>query len=109
MSAENNIVYGSSSLGIIVMSDTTALVLSNNLSSHNVTNYRDDSGVAVLVNNKFGDQYDPRFTNPGGGNFSLQTGSDAIDAGLSIPSLTTDIAGTTRPRGAAYDIGAYEF
>jgi len=110
MSAKNNIIYGSGSLGIMVMSDTVAnVVLSNNLSSNNLVNFRDDTGRVVLTNNKIGNQYNPRFTNPGAGSFLLQTGSDAIDAGMTISSLTRDFAGTARPRGAGYDIGAYEF
>jgi hypothetical protein len=40
--------------------------------------------------------------------FHLQSGSPAINAGLTIASVTDDYAGTTRPKGSAYDIGAYE-
>src|SRR6266496_711164 len=43
-----------------------------------------------------------------GVDFSLQTGSPAIDAGTTLSSVTTDIEGTGRPAGAAYDMGAYE-
>ena len=109
-SAKNNIIFNHSSLGIIVLSNTTTnVVISNNLSSNNGTNYRDDSGRAILSNNKFGNQYNPQFANAAAGNFWLLTGSDAIDAGVAIPGLTTDFAGVGRPRGGAYDIGAYEF
>jgi hypothetical protein len=43
------------------------------------------------------------------GNFHLQSGSPAIDAGTTISTLATDLDGVSRPQGAAYDIGAYEF
>jgi hypothetical protein len=38
----------------------------------------------------------------------LKAGSPAIDAGLFLPDVTTDIAGVSRRQGLAYDIGCYE-
>ncbi len=35
--------------------------------------------------------------------------SPAIDKGLSLPTARIDFDGTTRPKGRAYDIGAYEY
>jgi len=52
----------------------------------------------------------PMFTNIGNDDFTLQSGSPAIDAGsqtgLSIPNL--DLAGNTRVNGSAIDMGCYE-
>lgn len=48
------------------------------------------------------------FVNAAGGNYSLVAGSPAIDAGVAIPEVTVDRAGTRRPQGAGYDVGAYE-
>lgn len=51
---------------------------------------------------------DPRFMNPGGGDFRLQANSPAIGAGVSLPVLD-DFAGNLRPwdgRGTA--VGAFE-
>jgi hypothetical protein len=42
-------------------------------------------------------------------NFHLQSASPAINAGLTISTLLTDLDGVSRPQGPAYDIGAYEF
>lgn len=42
-------------------------------------------------------------------NFQLQQSSPCIDKGMTIAEVTTDIAGTARPLGTAYEIGAYEF
>jgi hypothetical protein len=42
------------------------------------------------------------------GNFRVQIGSPAINAGETLPSVTVDHEGTSRPQGGAYDIGAYE-
>jgi hypothetical protein len=51
---------------------------------------------------------DPLFVSPGT-NFQLQSSSPAIDKAVSVAGLGMDILGTSRPQGAALDIGAYEF
>jgi hypothetical protein len=38
----------------------------------------------------------------------LRAGSPAADQGVTIPWLTVDLDGRTRPQGSAYDIGAFE-
>ena len=55
-----------------------------------------------------------RFVNESGGDVRLLAGSPAIDAGVSTNAadlglIVSDLDGLTRPQGAAYDIGAYEF
>jgi hypothetical protein len=40
--------------------------------------------------------------------YRLKAGSPAANAGTSLSLVTDDIAGTPRPQGGAYDIGAYE-
>jgi hypothetical protein len=52
---------------------------------------------------------DPKFASIGSRDFHLLSGSPAIDAGIAISGLTTDIEGTARPQGSANDLGAYEF
>lgn len=52
---------------------------------------------------------DPLFLDPVNGDFRLQAGSPAINAGVTLPEVTTDILGIPRPQGSAYDIGAYEY
>jgi parallel beta-helix repeat protein len=49
------------------------------------------------------------FTNPGGGIFTVQSGSVAINSGTPVSGVTRDYIGTTRPQGSGYDLGAYEF
>jgi len=57
----------------------------------------------------------PLFVNPGNGDLRLQTmfdgyfaDSPALDAGATGLPTFEDSAGTARPQGAGYDIGAYE-
>ncbi len=54
-------------------------------------------------------QADPQFLNTiaGGENFRLQPTSPCTNAGIDV-GLTRDYVGTTVPRGAAPDVGAYE-
>jgi hypothetical protein len=54
---------------------------------------------------------DPLFVAPAWGkegNYHLQSGSPAIDAGTSQSAPSTDLEGKARPQGAGYDVGCYE-
>jgi len=52
---------------------------------------------------------DPMFINPASGDFRLQGGSPAIDAGITLAEVLNDFDGISRPHGSGYDIGAYEY
>ncbi|MCC5635522.1 right-handed parallel beta-helix repeat-containing protein [Nostoc sp. CHAB 5844] len=52
---------------------------------------------------------DPKLLNPENADFRLQSTSPAIDKGLVWSMLKTDLVGKSRPTGAGYDIGAYEY
>jgi hypothetical protein len=49
---------------------------------------------------------DPMFISPG--KYQIASTSPAIDRGLTITDLKTDLEGTPRPQGPAYDMGAHE-
>ena len=50
------------------------------------------------------------FVNPSAKDFHLKAGSPAIDRGINLSSyFTTDKDGISRPQGAGWDIGAYEY
>jgi hypothetical protein len=49
------------------------------------------------------------FVDVNANNYGLVAGSVAIDAGVAVPGVTSDRAGTSRPQGATYDVGAYEW
>jgi hypothetical protein len=84
----NNIVVGNRSKQIFTTNGTS---LTGSNIHHNLT-----SG-------------DLRFVNPNVDDFHLKTGSPAINAGVTSSAFKTDKDGSTRPVGAAWDIGAYEF
>jgi len=42
-------------------------------------------------------------------NVRLRAGSSFIDAGMSLDAPTEDLSRNVRPRGAGYDVGAYEY
>jgi hypothetical protein len=54
---------------------------------------------------------DANFENPGSSNFAPKSGSPLIDAGTDVKSrgIDFDINNRSRPKGSAFDIGAYEF
>jgi hypothetical protein len=53
---------------------------------------------------------DPRFVNPGASDFQLRSASPCIDAGRDVSVVVArDLLGVTRPQGAAFDLGAFEF
>jgi hypothetical protein len=49
------------------------------------------------------------FVNVSANNYALVPGSAAVDAGSTIPDVTADRIGVSRPQGRAYDVGAYEY
>lgn len=107
---DNNIVFGNGGAGIFVEDTTVAdQTCRNNLSVKNGGgDLVDRFQKAVGTNNLIGDQFDPRFVDAAAHDYRLRAGSSAIDAGLTIETLTTDARGNSRPQGVAFDIGAYE-
>jgi hypothetical protein len=68
------------------------------------------SGSGITVTNPVVGK-DPLFMGPTSYNFHLQPGSPAFNTGTSVVSayVTQDYDGISRPRGALYDIGAFEY
>ncbi|MDR6550431.1 Ig-like domain-containing protein [Paenibacillus qinlingensis] len=49
------------------------------------------------------------YDSAGGGNYHIKYTSPAIDSGVPDDAPAVDLDGKTRPRGAGFDIGAYEY
>lgn len=116
---QNNIVsnsaYGVSSLRL--QGTITGSLISNNLYFNSngtaITHNWDNHGTYTLslVKSALGIESESIYANPmfASGGYNLQGTSPAINMGVEIPVVTTDILGITRPQGRAYDIGAYEY
>ncbi len=107
---ESNVEHRSHQLWV----KSSAWVVRNNLfySSKGTPAIRTEQGITPTLSNNL-TEGDPLFVSvdPASGDFlKLKAGSPAIDAGFDLRTIfTTDRAGTTRPQGAAHDIGAYEY
>ena len=108
---------------IMIYSEVSRIILSNNLyipgSNGKVGKlgnvyYSTYSDWEHAVNNKNSHSeknsfvLNPRFTNPENDDFSLQSGSPAIDSGTNV-ELMQDFIGNLVPAGIAPDIGALEY
>jgi hypothetical protein len=89
------------------------VVITNNVASGQLLlSGADGSPVTTLPpgmsesNNRFAT--DPMFVNPAAYDFHLRLGSPAIDWGLSLSEVLSDIEWRSRPQGSGYDVGAYE-
>lgn len=99
----NNTFYGNMH-GVWIISSSNAEV-KNNIVYNNGSGIINDATNTALLNNFTSD---PQFADATRFDLSLRTGSPAIDAGVALSAVTTDIRGVSRPQGGAYDVGAYE-
>jgi hypothetical protein len=103
----NNTCYDSDAAGVYVEHDTgPGTIIKNNIAYMTQNGILDTAGTAIISNNL---TTNPSFVDPANANFRLQSGSPAIDNGVTISSITTDISGVPLPQGCCYDIGAYEY
>mgnify|MGYP000979812208 CR=1 FL=1 len=120
----NNIMLTDSDDGsaLSVGSTTTNVVAKNNIMDGSPVAYR--GGVSEnniftslmwmqdagdLGPGEFQATREALFVDPANLDFRLRDSSPAIDAGVAIPGLTRDFAGTPVPQGAAPDAGAFEY
>lgn len=133
----NTVLWGNKTLdkdgnpvdtGIFGFLDNTNCVINNSAFSPALdpANYTQDANIALQADNDSQDNAKgPGFvaqtsfyglpisaediTEVETADWSLKSTSGLIDLGKTVADLTTDIAGTLRPQGSAYDIGAYEY
>jgi hypothetical protein len=99
----NTIIAGHQSVGITVTTGSTA-TLKATLWYNNGTD-TGGGGTVIKSTNITGN---PAFASPSAWDYHLTSTSAAIDRGVDA-GVTTDIDGDSRPLGAGYDIGAYEY
>jgi hypothetical protein len=103
----NNIAYDNKTNGIIESGKVgTGNRYVNNLVASSGTAWKVKGSVTGSISSN------PLFVNyqpNGSGNYRLSSSSPAIDRGNATNAPKVDIAGVARPRGAAFDIGAYEY
>lgn len=105
---QNNIFHEPRSTAITIRGGST---LANVAITYNLTttaSITDDTPVGLALTDN-GLNTDLRLVNATGLDFNLRSTSPAIDAGLTLSEVSWDFDGRSRPRGAASDIGAYEF
>jgi hypothetical protein len=100
----------------LVMRNTVFAGFSKRMSNGTLTGVDDDydlyfspAGTLGYTPGPHSLKVDPLFVNPSNGDYHLQAQSLAIDSGTSLPQVTTDLDGNSRPQGVAYDMGAYEY
>jgi hypothetical protein len=102
----NNTIYSTSS-GSAISNNVDNTQIKNNIMWQNSSNIT-GSGSTVEATNL---TTDPSFVVGSPVNavdFQVNSGSNALDAGTTVSSVTNDFLEVPRPQGGAYDIGAYE-
>jgi peptidoglycan hydrolase-like protein with peptidoglycan-binding domain len=121
----NNTIVGTTASGIFLASKAAFIVennildggdvhlpgatVRNNLYTRLIFNQKARYGWSLAPGEIVANGADSVLVNPGARDYHLKAGSPAIDAGISIPSVTVDVDGRSRPQGKGTDIGAYEF
>lgn len=115
----NNTFYAIGGAAIDLTNAASGSVIENNIFS-NVSGSDISASGTVTERNNLRDGTSPLFVNPAGGDFRLQSSSPAIGAGVASTtysgfqsvygsSIAVDRAGSVRPAGGSWDVGAYEF
>ena len=99
----NNLVTDSDTYGIDVAAGGFSRFAYNDVYGSGEDDY---NGYSDPTGSNGNISQDPLYV--GSRDFTLQTGSLAIDGGVTLSAVTDDYAGTARPTGTASDIGAYE-
>jgi hypothetical protein len=102
----NNIFYQPRTAAVFFDTGGLSGIVSNNL-AYGASLSTGGTAALVIANNLVGP--DPRFANPAGRDFHLQSGSPAIRAGLTLVNLLNDFDGLLRTAGIAPDIGALRY
>lgn len=115
----NNVVVGCGGYGFSF--STAACVWQNNIAQNNAGGDYNGDGATGTTHNLASDTTAPKtgtywdsktvsFVDAGNNDYRLTNDADAVDLGTDLSStFDDDIAYTTRPSGAAWDLGAFEY
>lgn len=102
----NNTIFGNSWQGLYVKDTAYNTAVRNNIFYANLRGPIRDLGNSTMLSHNL--DVNPLFVDEAAHDFHLQPTSPAIDAGTTLSQVPDDLDGVSRPRGAGYDIGAYE-
>jgi hypothetical protein len=102
---DNNTIANNRHFAVLVEPGAQNTLVRNTIAFGNGNGILNNGSGTVLVANSTSD---PLFANASQGDFSLRTGSPAIDAGTTLSNITDDFSGVRRPAGNGYDLGALE-
>jgi parallel beta-helix repeat protein len=116
----NNTVYNNLNQGIVLGATSSSAAVRNNIFYGNGGTAIDDQGRGTagvtLSNNLCGSLGtgcsvvgNPQFLNAFAPDFHLTSISPAVDAGVTISTVTKDFDNVSRPQGCCYDIGAFQY
>jgi hypothetical protein len=116
----NNTIIDCNALGIIMYSENPAIttitnnIIYSSLSGYNFIKYNSPKAQSLTIesnNLKSASLATIKFSNPSAKDYHLLSGSPAIDQGKDLRTLgvSIDLDGKSRPSGASFDIGAYEY
>ena len=106
--ALTNTILVSHTMGIQVTSGSTATLEGTLWGSGAWANGADWGGDGDVLTGTVNTWGDPGFVDPDGGDYHIDLGSAARNAGVDS-GVIADIDGDTRPQESGYDIGADEF
>lgn len=87
--------------------DNTKAIKAGSATFNFTTCYSDISGTSGVTQTTYSSEF--QNVNDATRDFRLKTGAAQIDTGTTdVTNAAIDIAGTARPQGAAYDVGAWE-
>lgn len=108
----NNIVYKNRTAISQYCSSGQACIGSGNIVANNLVNGNTSNSISLKKGSATGTvTADPQFVSylaTGSGNYRLKSTSPAVNKGTSSYAPATDIDNVARPKGGAFDIGAYE-
>lgn len=88
--------------------DSTKAIFAGSATPTFTTSYSDISGTTGVTQTTYSSEFEN--VNDATRDFRLKTGAAQINTGTTdATNAPTDIVGTTRPQGASYDVGVWEF